>query len=147
MASLLTQFAINSIWCDPRQDRQTVIRLARVTKNGGAYKSASVVRQQVRLPNSDIFTDKGTYHVYQIGQLPPHFFNMMTIPEDTRYSQNISVQTDGHTTTPIPSVEKSFVLIKDGEWHRVSQLCAANSATIDIYIENGTKLPSNRIGF
>lgn len=141
MASLLTQFAINSIWCDPRQDRQTVIRLARVTKNGGAYKSASVVRQQVRLPNSDISTDKGTYHVYQIGQLPPHFFNMMTIPEDTRYSQNISVQTDGHTTTPIPSVEKSFVLIKDGEWHRVSQLCAANSATIDIYIENGTKLP------
>lgn len=141
MANILTQFAIRDIWCDPRQDRQTVIRLARVTKNGGAYKSASVVRQQVRLPNADNSTDKATYHVYQIGQLPPHFFNMMTIPEDVRYSQNISSQTDGQTTSPIPSTQKSFVLIKDGEWHRVSQLCAANCATIDIYIENGTKLP------
>ena len=141
MASLLTQFAIRDIWCDPRQDRQTVIRLARVTKNGGAFKSASIVRQQVRLPNADVSTDKATYHVYQIGQLPPHFFNMLTIPEDTRYSQNITAQTDGQTTSPVPSVEKSFVLIKDGEWHRVTQLCAANRTIIDIYVENGTKLP------
>ena len=44
MQNLLTQFALRDVWCDPYQDKQTVIRLARITKKGGGFKTAPVIR-------------------------------------------------------------------------------------------------------
>lgn len=141
MQNLLTQFALRDIWCDPYQDKQTVIRLARITKKGGGFKTAPVIRQQIKLPNYDDVLDRATYHVYQIGQLPPHLFNMLTIPEDTRYVKNVTTTSDGYATAPTPTVEKSLVVIRPGMWYRVALLCPANAATIDVYTAQGMRLP------
>lgn len=178
MQDLLMQFALRDVWCDPYQDKQTVIRLARITKKGGGFKTAPVIRQQVKLPNFSDTTDKATYHLYQIGQLPPHLFNMLTIPEDSRYARRITtvasgfvaavdvdgnklnVDVDGYSPdangfvrkpgdlnhdrvidASDAYVDKAFVIIQTGQWYRVAQLCVANSAVIDIYTANGTRLP------
>lgn len=141
MQNLLTQFALRDVWCDPYQDKQTVIRLARITKKGGGFKTAPVIRQQINLPNFSDFSDRSTYHLYQIGQLPPHLFNMLTIPEDSLTVGVVNTVSDGYVTTPGVSSIKSLVTVRTGQWYRVAQLCASNAAVVDVYTANGARLP------
>lgn len=61
----LLRYAINTIWCNPEQDRQRVYKLARVTRNRGVLQQFSLSGELYKLPTDD------RYHVYQIGKIHP----------------------------------------------------------------------------
>lgn len=146
MVSLLKAHALADIWCEPQQDHQHVIQPARITHNGGAFRRASVLWESLPLPNADLPLDLSVYHVYQIGQLPPAFFNILSIAEDQMSRQNVALTATSDANgdfqyAPSPAVEVSVPVVAKPRWHRVSDVCAANGAVIDVYIENGARLP------
>lgn len=68
--------AKTSVWCEPLQDRQYYITPARLSPHGGAFKWCDVAWESVPMPNIDNPDDRGTYHVYHIGQIPKHHLNL-----------------------------------------------------------------------
>lgn len=71
MSNLLLQHALDNIWCEPAQDYQSVISLARLTKNS-VTRRVKVLLNDIVLP----LPERQPYHVYQIGALPDDFFNL-----------------------------------------------------------------------
>lgn len=61
----LLRYAIDTIWCNPGQDKQRVYRLARVTRPRGVLQQFSLSGELYKLPTDD------RYHVYQIGKIHP----------------------------------------------------------------------------
>lgn len=59
-------FVTKNIWCSPLQDRQAILKLARLTEFGGATHRFSYGWTNLTLP-----TDDTPYHVYQVGQNCP----------------------------------------------------------------------------
>ena len=76
MGEILREHALNTLWCEPRQDRQYVIKPARLTRVGGAVGTAVVLWELVNLPTANT-----AYHVYQIGQLHPSLFDVQMLSE------------------------------------------------------------------
>lgn len=74
MPNVLVQHAIDNVWCTPSQDRQYIIKPARVTHMGGTYGRVKVNFDWITLPNS-----KDKFHVFQIGQLNPELINIMEV--------------------------------------------------------------------
>lgn len=72
MADFLKNHAIENVWCAPRQDRQYVIKPARLTVDGGARGNARVHWDYIPLPEGESF-----YHIYQIGQIHPKLMNLI----------------------------------------------------------------------
>lgn len=73
MSTALTVHAKKNVWCEPAQDYQHNIGLARLTPNGGVIHSQNVLWHLVYVPK----TEKRTwFHIYQIGQVPPRLFEM-----------------------------------------------------------------------
>lgn len=75
MTSILRAHALANIWCEPIQDKQYLIGPRRLTKVGGALKTALVLWDNIPLPNANSLIDKTPYHVYHVGQLDPSIFN------------------------------------------------------------------------
>ena len=75
MTSILRAHALANIWCEPIQDKQYLIGPRRLTKVGGALKTALVLWDSIPLPNANSLIDKTPYHVYHVGQLDPSIFN------------------------------------------------------------------------
>jgi hypothetical protein len=61
----LRQFAVKNIWCSPKQDRQHILKLARLTGYGGDRHRFAIGWITLNLP------EDGNFHVYQIGQNCP----------------------------------------------------------------------------
>lgn len=68
MMSILINDARQKVWCEPLQDYQHVIKLARLTGDGGSLLSLNVTRHNLCLPEQPLSTRKTFFHVYQIGQ-------------------------------------------------------------------------------
>lgn len=71
MKEFLIEQAVKNIWCSPDQDRQHILKLARLTANRGARGEAKVMWGFTPLPDQ-----VNNYHVYQIGQNIPWQFNL-----------------------------------------------------------------------
>lgn len=74
MGNPLLDHAIKNVWCTPDQDKQVIIKAARLTKINGVWKSLSVSHRSVGLPNQ---TDR--FHVYQIGKLHPTIIGLFDV--------------------------------------------------------------------
>lgn len=66
MINPLIDHAIRNVWCTPDQDKQVIIKTARLSKINGVWKNITVSHRNINLPNQ---TDR--FHVYQIGRLHP----------------------------------------------------------------------------
>lgn len=82
MSDLLKAHALANIWCEPSQDRQYTIRPARLTPRGGAFKRVQVIWDSIPLPDSDVPSSRGLYHVYQLGQIDPGLLNINQLDVD-----------------------------------------------------------------
>lgn len=71
MRETLVQHAVHNVWCAPRQDRQFILELAKVTPYLGSRKMATVIWDRIELPDSTSY-----FHVYQIGQNCPTNFGL-----------------------------------------------------------------------
>lgn len=71
MSLLLLQHAVKNIWCEPVQDYQTVMGLARLTVNA-VSRTCNVLWSSIKLPQI-ANSLRSPFHVYQIGALPPSF--------------------------------------------------------------------------
>ena len=74
MANLLLQHAVENIWCEPSQDYQTTLGLSRLT-SFAVNSYVNVLWRSISLPVV-AGVNKPLFHVYQIGALPPDFFNI-----------------------------------------------------------------------
>lgn len=80
MESYLIQHALDTIWCEPIQDRQAIIQPARHTPNGGTLKFAIVGWEYVPVPEVAATAPFRYFHVYQIGQIHPDLLNITNAP-------------------------------------------------------------------
>lgn len=71
MRETLVGHAIKNVWCAPRQDRQFILELAKVTPFLGSRKTVKVIWDTIELPEPESY-----YHVYQIGQNYPDNFGL-----------------------------------------------------------------------
>lgn len=108
MLQILRAHALANVWCEPIQDKQFVIGPRRLTKVGGALKTALVLWENIPLPTND----KTAYHVYHVGQLDPSIFNF-----------DLPFQ----------------------EWVNAATLMQDNNLVIDVYLNNGCKIPKSFI--
>lgn len=81
MNEYLLRHAVDTIWCNPAQDRQYVYKLAKLTPRYGAHSTWEIGYERYVLP-----TPKEYYHVYQIGQVTP---TLLGLPK--RFNEWISL--------------------------------------------------------
>ena len=67
----ITHHALNNVWCTPRQDKQVIIKPARLTTRQGAFKSFRLMWRDIPLPDQI-----NRWHIYQIGGTHPLAFNL-----------------------------------------------------------------------
>jgi len=72
MASLLTQHAIDNVWCSSQQDKQFVFRVKRLTPPLGVRFNFDIEWTRLTLPDTI-----SKYHVYQIGQNSTSNLNLL----------------------------------------------------------------------
>ena len=70
---LLIEHALKNVWCAPGQDRQTIIKPAKLTTPYGSMREVRIMWQSYPLPDNT-----SRWHVYQIGGVHPIIFNMFT---------------------------------------------------------------------
>lgn len=74
MLDYLMRHAVDNVWCSPEQDRQSIVRLARISPDFGAIANQQVMWESVALPTK---TDR--YDVFQIGHIHPKLMGLMTV--------------------------------------------------------------------
>lgn len=74
MSDILRDHALTHIWAEPLQDSQHKIKPARISPRLGFFKEARVMWEKIPLPNYRDEMDNRSFHVYPLGQLPPHRF-------------------------------------------------------------------------
>lgn len=74
MRTELVEHAIQNVWCSPRQDRQYILKLAKITPFLGSRGAVKVIWDEIKLPESNEY-----YHVYQIGQNFAEIFGLEPI--------------------------------------------------------------------
>lgn len=62
----LIDHALKNVWSTPRQDRQSRMKLPRITPAGGVWNKVKIMWDNHKLPEQGV-----RFHVYQIGQLHP----------------------------------------------------------------------------
>lgn len=69
--------AYHHVWCTPEQDKQAIIRPARITPINGVWTSFSYQWRRIKLPVRGADT---RFHVYQIGQVHPMILGLLKKP-------------------------------------------------------------------
>lgn len=70
MQNILRTHALKTMWAETVQDNQYIIRPNRLTRDFGATKYTSLHWETVELPNYPDPTNRASYHLYSLGQLP-----------------------------------------------------------------------------
>ena len=73
MKDYLVKHALENVWCNPYQDRQTIVQLHPLTRHGGVRRNFSYLRRVIDTP-----TISDYYHVYSIGQTRANRLNLPT---------------------------------------------------------------------
>lgn len=63
----LIRHAQSNVWCEPFQDKQSILKLTRITRRGGDLYTTRVSWDLIQLPDT-----RNYYHVYQIGGNSPN---------------------------------------------------------------------------
>lgn len=71
MKNYLVDHALKNVWCAPRQDRQFILALQRITPSLGEFNDVKVLWERLPLPEHGPL-----FHVYQIGQNTPYIFGL-----------------------------------------------------------------------
>lgn len=71
---ILKDHAVKNVWCTPDQDKEVIIKAARLTPINGAWNYFRVQHRRYSLPEKS-----PRYHVYQIGQLNPAILGLFDV--------------------------------------------------------------------
>lgn len=71
--SYLIDYAVNNFWCDPLQDQDIIIKLARISDPSGSVAFTRVVNERIELPDN-----LNTYHIFQVGNYSPKIYNILS---------------------------------------------------------------------
>jgi hypothetical protein len=74
MSDFLVKQAIQNIWCTPSQDKQNIIKLAKISRYGGEMTKVDVFWRQYQLPKA-----RTLYHCYQSVDVSPSKLGL-TVP-------------------------------------------------------------------
>lgn len=66
MLQHLLSHAVQNVWCSPLQDKQSILKPARLTPTNGAMRRFNLLCTTVDLPDRD-----HTYHVFQLANISP----------------------------------------------------------------------------
>lgn len=80
MSDILRNHALAHVWAEPLQDSQHKIKPSRISPRLGFFREAQVMWERVPLPNFRDELDTRSFHVYPLGQLPPHRFALNIQP-------------------------------------------------------------------
>lgn len=89
MSDFLIKHAISSVWANPQQDNQMVLKPARLTPYGGVWRSWKFLWTSFNLP-----TNNNRYHVYSIGQINPLLVNLFPITNTWKKVSDSCMATD-----------------------------------------------------
>ncbi len=73
MSDFLVDYAVYNFWCNPKQDKQGIFKIARLTSVFGVTNYVQILGRTLAMPSKN-----DTYHVFQIGQLNPGIIGLMT---------------------------------------------------------------------
>jgi hypothetical protein len=109
--ALLLQFAQSSLWANDKKDSQYRIALKRLTVPSGDYIKSYVLERYIKLPTSN-----ARYCLYQIGQVPPHYLNVLL-------GARTKVFDYWHDSTAIMNAQHNLIDVYDGAGVRVPSAC------------------------
>lgn len=92
--NFITQHAREHVWAEPIQDKDYYIRPARVTPNGGSFKYAELGMNSIGLPNVHLTNSEAYYHLYHIGQIPPHILGLDNVGNKWVTLDTIAAETE-----------------------------------------------------
>lgn len=73
MSDFLVNYAIENFWCNPKQDKQGIYKIARLTSLYGVTNYARILDRNIATP-----TKNEVYHLFQIGQVNPGILGLLT---------------------------------------------------------------------
>lgn len=76
MTNILREHALKNVWAESVQDTQYRIRPTRISPKGGFFKAGNVLWESIPMPRAGDPTDKTSYHLYSLGQLPAWLFKL-----------------------------------------------------------------------
>ena len=76
MKDYLLRYAIDNIWCNPRQDKQYSYKLRRLTPFDGVRNSYVIEKERYTLPKVDLVD---VWHIYQIGRIIPNLIGFPSV--------------------------------------------------------------------
>ena len=82
MGDVLIDYAIQNIWCNPKQDSQFTFKPKRLTGQRAALNYVKVIDRLIDLPERS-----KKYHVFQVGQISPETLNVFRDLPDWRYDR------------------------------------------------------------
>lgn len=74
MFSILKNYAIDNVWCNPEQDNQLIFDARKISSPYGELNSMRLLERRMPLPK-----DGKRYHVFQIGQLHPTLIGLLDL--------------------------------------------------------------------
>lgn len=79
--SALVEKALVDIWGQPAQDYSKVIKPARITAPGGAFKQFTYFNRRVPLPNYGVENDRSYFHVFEVGAIA---LSVLSLPDQIK---------------------------------------------------------------
>jgi hypothetical protein len=87
MFDFLLNHAIKNVWCTPGQDKQSIVKPARLTPMWGVMNRCTVMWRTLTLP---VLNKR--FHVYQIGQIYSYLIGLLPVVEEWTPLANICKQ-------------------------------------------------------
>lgn len=94
MSNTIINHAKNTVWAAPEQDRDFIITPARITPHGGSLRYVDITWGKYKLPHFENQALRHYYHVYQIGQIPPHILGLLKLKDEWVDIDTIAHETD-----------------------------------------------------
>lgn len=94
MSKIIINHAKENVWAAPEQDRDFIITPARITPHGGSLRYVDITWGKYKLPHFENLALRYYYHVYQIGQIPPHILGLLNLKDEWVNVDTIAHETD-----------------------------------------------------
>lgn len=82
----LVDYALETTWCAPEQDQQSIVEPARITPSGGVRNKVDILWRTYTLPEQNV-----RFQVFQIGQLHPHLMGLFPAREWMTVAENCNI--------------------------------------------------------